>query len=393
MSWSGKTSSKKTMKEKALKALMEPAYDKLSGLFNKMKPLAMANYKSGCNPEVAMIPTSVIRKLKKELADAQRNLEDETLKRIDLQKQLETSQKEAKVENDMLEKQLRESRINKIASVIGKPGPPPPPTPPGPGAAPPPPPPPPMMGGPPPPPPPPGSGAPPPPPFGMKPNTDIFTRLGMKRKKNWPVEDGPPMKKMHLTPIPVVKLTEKSFWTEIDEETLLSASESASLIEDLQSRFCSKPQSKKTVDDSGSSRSWKKKTKELKVLDAKSSHVLAISLRVEIPKDISYADFRKSILRCDTSVLTENLLKTLIKNLPTQNQLNKLKEFSQEYDNLDEVEQFVLSLADIKRLVPRLKSLKIKLQYPELVQVTMSDLQSCTQACQEVRHLDIMTQF
>ena len=62
MSWSGKTSSKKTMKEKALKALMEPAYDKLSGLFNKMKPLAMANYKSGCNPEVAMTPTTVIRK-------------------------------------------------------------------------------------------------------------------------------------------------------------------------------------------------------------------------------------------------------------------------------------------------------------------------------------------
>ena len=65
------------MKEKALKALMEPAYDKLSGLFNKMKPLAMANYKSGCNPEVAMTPTSVIRKLeqeheklKKKLADA-----------------------------------------------------------------------------------------------------------------------------------------------------------------------------------------------------------------------------------------------------------------------------------------------------------------------------------
>ena len=56
-------------------------------------------------------------KLKKKLADAQRNLEDETLKRIDLQNQLQTSQEEAKFENHMLEQQLNETRTRKQIEI------------------------------------------------------------------------------------------------------------------------------------------------------------------------------------------------------------------------------------------------------------------------------------
>ena len=298
--------------------------------------------------------------------------------------------------------------ISKIASVIGKPGPPPPPAPPGPGAAPPPPPPPPMMGGPPPPPPPPGAGAPPPPPppgpggpppppppFGMKPPgppgppgapfappgapsaTDILTRLGMKRKKKWTVEA--PIKRTNWKQVPVAKLTEKSFWTGVDEETLVSQS----LIEDLQSKFSSKPAGKKSVNDSGSTTSGKKKTKELKVLDAKAAQNLSVVLGGSL-KHIPYAELRKCILRCDTTVLTENLLQSLIQYLPTPDQLNKLQEFSHDFDNLAEAEQFAISLADIKRLVPRLKSLKFQLHYPELVQDCKPDIVAGTEACQEV---------
>ena len=48
-------------------------------------------------------------------------------------------------------------------------------------------------------------------------------------------------------------------------------------------------------------------------------------------------------------------------------------------------EQFAISLADIKRLVPRLKSLKFQLHYPELVQDCKPDIVAATEACQEVR--------
>merc|ERR1719481_2181948 len=285
-----------------------------------------------------------------------------------------------------------------MGSAPGPPPPPPapgaPPPPPGMGG-PPPPPPPPGMGGPPPPPPPPGMGSapgPPPPPFGMKPPgppgappgpapgpnaQDILAKLGMTNKKKWSV--GGQMKRTNWKSVPLTKLTEKAFWTKVDEEALVSQS----LIEDLQSKFSSRPP-KRSVEENSTGGQSKKKAKELKVLDGKAAQNLSVILGGAL-KHISYKDLRKCIMRCDTSVLTENLLQSLIQYLPTPDQLNKLQEHSHEYDDLAEAEQFAISLADIKRLVPRLKSLKFQLHYPELVQDCKPDIVAATEACQEVR--------
>ena len=187
------------------------------------------------------------------------------------------------------------------------------------------------------------------------------------------------IKKTNWKQIPANRLTEKAFWTKVDEEQLVSQT----LIEDLQNKFSSRPPGKKSVDENSAGGPSKKKTKELKVLDGKAAQNLSVILGGAL-KHISYADLRKCILRCDTSVLTENLLQSLIQYLPTPDQLNKLQEYSNEYNDLAEAEQFAISLADIKRLVPRLKSLKFQLHYPELVQDCKPDIVAATEACQEV---------
>ena len=51
------------------------------------------------------------------LADAKKNLEDETLKRIDLQNQLQTMQEEHKFENAILEQQLNETRTRRQIEI------------------------------------------------------------------------------------------------------------------------------------------------------------------------------------------------------------------------------------------------------------------------------------
>lgn len=56
-------------------------------------------------------------RMKEKLADAKQNLEDETLKRIDLQNQLQTNQEEHKFENHMLEQQLNETRVRKQIEI------------------------------------------------------------------------------------------------------------------------------------------------------------------------------------------------------------------------------------------------------------------------------------
>lgn len=56
-------------------------------------------------------------RLQKKLDDAKRNLEDETLKRIDLQNQLQTEQENMKFQNNLLEQQLNETRIRKKLEI------------------------------------------------------------------------------------------------------------------------------------------------------------------------------------------------------------------------------------------------------------------------------------
>ena len=56
-------------------------------------------------------------KMQNKHTDAKKNLEDETLKRIDLQNQLQTIQEEHKFENSILEQQLNETRTRKQIEI------------------------------------------------------------------------------------------------------------------------------------------------------------------------------------------------------------------------------------------------------------------------------------
>lgn len=83
--------------------------------------------------------------------------------------------------------------------------------------------------------------------------------------------------------------------------------------------------------------------KELKVLDEKSGRNISILLN-GLLKHLSYMDVRRCILRCDESVLTENVLQQLISYLPPADQLNKLKEYRNKIDELTEAEQFAVTV-------------------------------------------------
>merc|ERR1719296_722888 len=56
-------------------------------------------------------------RVQKKLEDSKKNLEDETLKRIDLQNQLQTQGEEMKFNNTMMEQQLNESKVRKQIEI------------------------------------------------------------------------------------------------------------------------------------------------------------------------------------------------------------------------------------------------------------------------------------
>ncbi|KAJ8978866.1 hypothetical protein NQ317_009010 [Molorchus minor] len=240
-----------------------------------------------------------------------------------------------------------------------------PPPPPMPGSGGPPPPPPPPGGGPPPPPPPPGGGPPPPPMGGMGPppppgmiplvgmaRPDLLPH-GLKPKKKWEVKG---LKRANWKMIVPQKMSEKSFWVKAKEEELAEPD----ILDGLAKKFSSKP-AKATED----------------VTD---SILLNGSL-----KHIAYDDIKKALLRCDDQILSENVTEQLIQYLPPADQLNKLQGFKDGYSDLTEAEQFCVKLSEVKRLLPRLKSLSFKHHYVEMVQDSKPDIVAATAACEEVK--------
>ncbi|RWS14558.1 protein diaphanous-like isoform X2 [Dinothrombium tinctorium] len=265
-------------------------------------------------------------------------------------------------------------------------GPPPPPPMPGMGG-PPPPPPMPGMGGPPPPPPIPGMGGPPPPPlpgggfppppsFGFGPPQPNLPH-GLKPKKEY--KHDAPIRRANWKKITPTKLSEKSFWVGVDEETLASDD----IFDGLNAKFASDPKAKKqlSTDADPSKQAPARKKKELKVLDGKTAQNLMIlfgSIKM------TANELCEHIITMNEEQLRDDILQQLIYNLP-QATLSKLEEFRNDFKELHEAEQFALTLGSIKRLEPRLRSTSFKLRFIELVQDIKPDIVSATAACEEIR--------
>ncbi|KAK4878010.1 hypothetical protein RN001_010516 [Aquatica leii] len=381
-------------------------------------------HKSGCDPDFSKRPFELdLQPLIDGLIDKTTEIEkDKQSKQEELKRQLEeaiAAKEEALAKLAIAEGnsatstadgKLQATRLEKVAQVLTGPPPPPmpgamapppppmlglgPPPPPMPGMGPPPPPMPGMGSGPPPPPMPGmGSGPPPPPPMfggappppGMVPlpglaNPDILPH-GLRPKKKWEVSG--PLKRANWKAIIPQKMSEKSFWVKVQEEKLASPD----ILKGLAERFSSKAPTRKTEDDvidKGYSVGSMKKVKELKVLDGKAAQNISILLGGSL-KHMSYDEIKKCLLKCDNTVLTQSVLEQLIQYLPPADQLAKLQQYRDSYDQLTEAEQFCVKLSDIKRILPRLKSLSFREHFPEMVNDSKPDIVAGTAACEEVK--------
>ncbi|XP_045469378.1 protein diaphanous isoform X3 [Harmonia axyridis] len=384
-------------------------------------------HKSGLDPDFTKKHFDLdLQPLLDELKE--RPIENDNAKVEEMKKQLEealAAKSEAEAKLDLLigkgegaaeSGKLDPAKVANIGKVLGPPpppmpgmgGPPAPPPPPMPGmmgGGGPPPPPMPGMGGPPPP-PMPGMGGPPPPPMpvmgppppkmpgigipppipppgmlaplGSAPGTYTLPH-GLKPKKKW--ETSGPLKKANWKTITPQKMTKKAFWLKVEEESLASSN----ILDELAQKFSSKP-AKQSADvaDKGYSTGTLKKVKQLKVLDSKVAQNISILLGGSL-KHMAYDEIKRCLLKCDDEILTANVIEQLIQYLPPADQLNKLQQFKDSYKDLTEAEQFCLKISEIKRLLPRLKSLSFKHHYQEMVQDAKPDIVAATAACEEVK--------
>uniref|UniRef100_A0A4W5P427 Diaphanous related formin 2 n=1 Tax=Hucho hucho TaxID=62062 RepID=A0A4W5P427_9TELE len=263
---------------------------------------------------------------------------------------------------------------------------PPPPPPPGMASMPPPPPPPPG-GGPPPPPPPPGCGPPPPPPFPGAPGIPpppmmaipvIKLPYGLEAKKTYKPEVV--MKRVNWSKIVPQEMAENCFWIKVKEEKF----ENQEFFEQLSLSFSSRTKGKQAPSDARVTQ-FKKKAKELRILDAKTAQNLSIFLgSFRLP----YEEIRDIVLEVDEGRLSESLIQNLVKNLPEQKELNALAELKNEYEELCEPEQFGIVMSSVKLLRSRLNGILFKLTFEEQVNNIRPDIMNVTFACEEVKKSD-----
>lgn len=118
------------------------------------------------------------------------------------------------------------------------------------------------------------------------------------------------------------------------------------------------------------------------MIDTKNAQNLLILLRARY-KHSSHEDIRKYILRCDTSMLNVDFLDQLIKSIP-EPKVKQLLILKSDGVQLIDVEEFLVSLCGIKRLVPRLHCLKLKIDLDAIAQNLDPYIMTATAACEEV---------
>ncbi|XP_063045485.1 protein diaphanous homolog 1 [Engraulis encrasicolus] len=134
----------------------------------------------------------------------------------------------------------------------------------------------------------------------------------------------------------------------------------------------------------------KKKVKELKLLDPKTSQNLSIFLG---SNRMPYENFKNAILEVNEKVLTENIVSSLIKLLPEQEQLNMLGEMKDEYDDMAESEQFAVVISSVNRLQARLTSIQFRLVFDEQLNNLKPDVVSVSAACEELRQSEAFSKL
>ncbi|XP_022921382.1 formin-like protein 20 [Cucurbita moschata] len=265
---------------------------------------------------------------------------------------------------------------------------PPPPPPPGGGGAPAPPPPPGGRGAPPPPRPPGGGGPPPPPPLGARgANAPPDPRgLSSGRGRGLSRSTATAPRRSSLKPLhwsKVTRVLQGSLWEELQRygEPQIAPEFDVSELESLFSANVPKPA------DGGKSGGRRKsvgsKSDKVHLIDlrrANNTEIMLTKVKMPLP------DMMAAVLAMDESVLDVDQVENLIKFCPTKEEMELLKGYTGDKDNLGKCEQYFLELMKVPRVESKLRVFSFKIQFGSQISEFKKSLNTVNSACVEVRN-------
>eukprot|EP00842_Homolaphlyctis_polyrhiza_P004048 jgi/Hompol1/4644/HPOL_003778-RA len=231
---------------------------------------------------------------------------------------------------------------------------------------------------PPPPPAPPGSGPPPPPlPPGAPPapsSNPLITPLKFLKSKT-------PMKLFEWVKIPDGAATQSS-WNDLatnaySKDGILEENE---LLELFSKAETAAPQTAKP-----------QKPQAISLLNQKDSRNIGILLARSLKK-ISYAEIRDEILTISGEHLTLDKLVEILKTLPADEDLEKVRSFSGDRAELDAPSLFYTYMLEVPRLKPRLAAMVFRQRFDSEIREIVHDLHTVSKACEQVLESQLLKQ-
>ncbi|KAA0057964.1 formin-like protein 20 [Cucumis melo var. makuwa] len=276
------------------------------------------------------------------------------------------------------------STLKNIASTSLLASAPPPPPPPGGGGAPAPPPPPGGGRGAPGPPRPPGVGPPPPPPLGARgANAPPDPRgLSSGRGRGLSRSTATAPRRSSLKPLHWSKVTralQGSLWEELQRygEPQIAPEFDVSELETLFSATVPKPAEK----SGGRRKSVGSKTDKVHLIDlrrANNTEIMLTKVKMPLP------DMMAAVLAMDESVLDVDQVENLIKFCPTKEEMELLKGYTGDMDNLGKCEQYFLELMKVPRVESKMRVFSFKIQFGSQIVEFKKSLNTVNSACDEV---------
>ncbi|XP_031404017.1 formin-like protein 20 isoform X1 [Punica granatum] len=233
---------------------------------------------------------------------------------------------------------------------------------------------------------PPGGGPPPPPPFGAKaaaPPGPPPLGAGRGRGLARPGGMAATARRSSLKPLHWSKVTralQGSLWDELQRigETQVSGFD-VSELETLFSVNVPKPADK----GGGRRKSVGSKTDKVHLIDlrrANNTEIMLTKVKMPLP------DMMAAVLAMDESVLDVDQVENLIKFCPTKEEMELLKNYTGDKENLGKCEQYFLEQMKVPRVESKLRVFSFKIQFGTQISEFRKSLTTVNSACEEVRN-------
>ena len=179
-----------------------------------------------------------------------------------------------------------------------------------------------------------------------------------------------------------------SLWNSIgidDEEKIREAAD----LDEFEDLFGAKTLTPAATPISPLSPSWNSSNRDVSIIDPKRSYNISIMLsRIKL----SFTEIKEAILRVDTSIVNEEMLKQFLSFIPTAEDREILEDYENPI-NLGKAERFFIEMLKIPRYEQRLNAITFRCKYSEKFAEVKRQRDLLINACKEIKQSKKLVEY